>query len=255
MIVRAAAPDGYTRFRLPGADVVALTSAADAVRQAIGDRSLYTYAATHPMRRELRGRGAAYAVPLPDDVTHVVIRHSRHGGLLAPLTGDVFLAPTRAPHELRMALRLASAGVATPELIAYAIYPAGPLLRRSDVATREIAGATDLGALLAVPRTTVELRAILDATAALLRSLEQAKARHPDLNVANVLMEARPDGTYRAVIIDVDRVVFGRPGDRSIGAANLRRLLRSAHKRRAEGALTIGESDLSVLAQRTGYSG
>ena len=254
MIARVAAPAGYTRFRLPGADVVALTSVADTVRQSISDRSLYAYAATHPTRRELRGRGAAYAVPLPDDVTRVVSRHSRHGGLLAPLTGDRFLPPTRAPHELRMALRLAAAGVATPQMIAYAVYPAGPLFRRSDVATREVAGGTDLGTLLAVPRTTGELRAILDVTAALLRALEQAGARHPDLNIANVLIEELADGTYRALVIDVDRVVFGRPGDRTIGAANLRRLLRSAHKRRAEGALTIGDSDLSVLAQRTGYA-
>ena len=92
------APAGYTRFVLSGADVVALGTCADAVRRAIGERSLYAYAATHPARRELRGRGAAYAVPLPDGQTRVVVRHSRHGGLLAPVTGDRFLPPTRAPH-------------------------------------------------------------------------------------------------------------------------------------------------------------
>src|SRR4029434_11188989 len=97
------APAGYTRFVLSGADVVALGACAEAVRRAVGDRSLYDYAATHPGRRALRGRGVAYAVTLPDEETRVVVRHSRHGGLLAPVTGDRFLPPTRAPHELRTA--------------------------------------------------------------------------------------------------------------------------------------------------------
>src|SRR5437868_1582061 len=100
------APAGYTRFMLSGVDVVALGACADAVRRPLGRRPLYDYAATHPARRELRGRGVAYAVTLPDGETRVVVRHSRHGGLLGPVTGDRFLAPTRAPHELETALRL-----------------------------------------------------------------------------------------------------------------------------------------------------
>ena len=143
------APAGYTRFLSNGADVVALGACADAVRRAVGERSLYDYAATHPARRELRGRGIAYAVTLPDGKTRVVVRHSRHGGLLAPLTGDRFLPPTRAPHELNTALRLTGAGVATPEVIAYATYRAGAVFRRSDVATREIVGGRNLGEVLA----------------------------------------------------------------------------------------------------------
>src|SRR3982751_3425654 len=176
-------PAGYTRFRHGGADVVALGTCADAVRRAVDDRSLYAYAAAHPGRRELRGRGAAYAVPLPDGETRVVVRHSRHGGLLAPVTGDRFFPPTRAPNELRTALRLAASGVATPEVIAYATYPAGTLLRRSDVATREVVGGADLGALLATPTPANVRASIWQATAALLRALERAGAQHPDLNV------------------------------------------------------------------------
>ena len=84
------APAGYTRFLQGSADVGALGACAEAVRRAVGARSLYDYAATHPNRRELRGRGVAYAVPLPDGETRVVVRHSRHGGLLAPVTGDRF---------------------------------------------------------------------------------------------------------------------------------------------------------------------
>jgi 3-deoxy-D-manno-octulosonic acid kinase len=247
------APVGYTRFVLSGADVVALGACAEAVRRAVGGRSLYDYAATHPGRRELRGRGVAYAVPLPDDETRVVVRHSRHGGLLAPVTGDRFLAPTRAPHELRTALRLADAGVPTPEVIAYTTYPAGGVFQRSDVATREVVGGSDLAHVLATAGADARVAA-LEATAQLLRALERAGARHPDLNVTNVLIVAADGEPARALVLDVDRVVFGNPGDTRIGDANVRRLVRSARKLRSNGRITVSEAELSHLATAAGHS-
>ena len=247
------APAGYTRFLQGSADVVALGACAEAVRRAVGARSLYDYAATHPNRRELRGRGVAYAVPLPDGETRVVVRHSRHGGLLAPVTGDRFLPPTRAPHELRTALRLAEAHVPTPEVIAYATYPAGAMFRRSDVATREVVGGKDLGDVLARGGDGEARTKALGATAELLRALERAGARHPDLNVTNVLIVATDGLPPRALVLDVDRVVFGERGDVRIGAANVRRLLRSAHKLRANGRITISDEELSHLAADAGH--
>ena len=248
------APAGYTRFSLSGADVVALGSCADAVRQAFDGRSLYAYAATHPARRELRGRGAAYAVPLPDGETRVVVRHSRHGGLLAPVTGDRFIAPTRAPRELQASIRLAESGVATPQVIAYATYPAGGPFRRSDVATREIVGGCDLGAQLSAATRPVDVAPILDATADLLRGLERAGARHPDLNATNVLIVTNDARGYRAVVLDVDRVTFGTPGDERIGVANLRRLLRSLRKLRSHQRIDVSDSELAALATAAGQA-
>jgi len=242
------APAGYTRFALSGADVVALGTCADAVRRAFGNRSLYDYAASHPARRELRGRGAAYAVPLPDGTTRVVVRHSRHGGLLAPVTGDRFLPPTRAPRELDTALRLATAGVPTPEVIAYATYPAGGPFRRSDVATREIVGGRDLSDMLATGKRTGDVTAILDATAELLRALARAGARHPDLNIANVLIVHDGTAGFRALVLDVDRVTFETPHDRRVAEANVGRLLRSARKMRSQGRIAVTDEELAPLA-------
>jgi len=247
------APAGYTRFLQGTADVVALGACAEAVRRAVGARSLYDYAASHPSRRELRGRGVAYAVPLPDGETRVVIRHSRHGGLLAPVTGDRFLPPTRAPHELRTALRLAEAHVPTPEVIAYATYPAGAVFRRSDVATREVAGGKDLADVLARADDGEARSTALVATAGLLRALARAGARHPDLNVTNVLIVVTDGSATRALVLDVDRVVFGQRGDARIGAANVRRLLRSARKLRSNGRITVSEDELSRLATAAGH--
>lgn len=246
----SSAPGGYTRFLVAGAEVVAVTPCAAAVRHALASGSLYTYAATHPARRALRGRAAAYAVPLPDGGTRVVVRHSQHGGLLAPVTGDRFLAPTRAPHELGAALRLAASGVATPEVIAYATYPAGPFLRRSDVATREIVGGQDLARVLATDDRDARTAAFA-AVVVLLRDLERAGARHPDLNAANVLIVPAANSAG-AFVLDVDRVVFAEPGDRRVGAANIGRLLRSLRKLRGLARIVVTDAELDALAVAAG---
>ncbi len=247
MIAPPDIPTGYASFVESGVLVVALGSCAGAVRRAVHDGTLHTYAANHPSRRPLRGRGMAYAVPLPDGLTRVVVRHSRHGGVLAPLTGDRFLYPTRAPEELRTAVRLRAAGVATPEVIAYATYPAGRLIVRCDVATREVEGGLDLAEFLARERSPAEMRSALAAVRDLLDALQRIGARHPDLNIANVLLVNHASAPWQAYVLDVDRVTFGRPGDQSIGDANLQRLLRSARKQRSRGAVTVADADLARL--------
>jgi hypothetical protein len=177
----------------------------------------------------MQGRATAWATTFPNGV-EVVVRHSQHGGLLAPFTGDRFIAPTRAPRELAAALRLAVAGVPTPEVLAYAVYPVVGPFARADVATRLLRG-------LALPEawattTTDDARsALVDALAVLLGALREAGARHPDLNVRNVLVLDGVSGPTAAVL-DVDRVVFGAPGDVVIAQQNLERLLRSMRKAR-----------------------
>lgn len=236
-------PAGYRRFKLGAARVVAMQSLVEVIAEAMGDGTLYAYGQTHPEARKLLGRAVAYAVPLPDG-THVVIRHSRHGGLLAPLTGDRFVGKTRAPFELATALRLAKSGVHTPEIVAYAVYPASVVFRRSDVATREITGGRDLGFVLVGNPSAAAKRAALDATATLVADLTRAGARHPDLNLKNVLLTPDDGPAY---VLDVDRVVFGRTGDPAITAANLRRLAQSAQKWQRLYGADIDAGDLEWL--------
>lgn len=241
-------PEGYERSEIRGAVVVALRGQLDAVRTALESGTLYEFAARHEEARSLAGRGVAYAVPLPNG-ERVVVRHNRHGGLLAPITGDRFFAPTRAPYELAVALRLARNGVPTPAIIAYAVYPAGLLLHRSDVASREVRDAADLGAIL-THWEPAERRAALDATAVLVGTLSACGARHHDLNVKNVLL-ARVPGRQpglTAYVLDVDRVEFGRPGDSRITELNLQRLMRSARKWRELHDARVDESELVRLA-------
>lgn len=205
--------------------------AADVAAAVKASGTLHGWASEQAGRRALHGRGVAWAVALPAG-PRVVVRHNRHGGLLAGLTGDLFVAPTRAPAELATSLRLAAAGVPTPAVVAYVLYPAAPGLRRVDVATLEMADGADLPA--ALERWPAHRTALLAATARLVAQLTRAGARHPDLNVKNVLLTIHGD-TPLAHVLDVDRIVFGAPGDAGVTDANLGRLARSVrrwHERR-----------------------
>jgi 3-deoxy-D-manno-octulosonic acid kinase len=182
--------------------------------------ALYAGAAVSPNRREYRGRGVAYGISMGD--ARVVVRHSRHGGLLAPVTRDLFLPPTRARHEWTIARRLADAGIPTAEVLAYAVYRDGPLFfQKADIVTREIAGACDLAVSPATPDAH-------EAVEALLAAMARTGVVHPDLNAKNILLAPEGDG-LKAYVIDVDRVVFWR---RVHGAdrANRSRLRRSIAK-------------------------
>ena len=246
-----AAPAGYERLVAGDAVAVVRSDGAAALGAVLARGTLYDWAAAHPMRRELAGRAPAYAVPLGEAV-RVVVRHSRHGGLLAPITGDRFLAPTRAPHELRTSLRLREAGVPTPDVVATVVYAAGPLLRTADVATEEVPHARDLSAALAVADATERERAI-EATVALLRRLDAAGARHPDLNLKNVLVAPAND-ELATWVIDVDRVRFAAPGDPAARAANVRRLARSLAKWRDRLAPGAADAAVARLASALGVA-
>lgn len=250
--MRGELPDGYAHQRIGRTELVVRVDAMEPIARVLAaaapsdEAPLAAWAARQPARRELQGRGAVHAVALPDG-RRVVVRHVRHGGLLAGLTGDRFALPTRAPAELRAAVRLAAAGVPTPTVVAYALYPAGPLLRRVDVVTDEIVGGLDLPAALAA--WPAHAAALLDATAALLVLLADAGARHPDLNVKNVLLiPPAPPRPAVAHVLDVDRVRFGGGRD-AVLRANAGRLLRSARKQRAAGRLALADAQLAPVVR------
>jgi hypothetical protein len=220
---------GYERLDTPIATGVVLSDLAQPLRDIVSARTMYAHAASHPERRELSGRGPAYAIPLGS--ARVVVRHVRHGGFLAPLTRDLFLPPTRAPYELAVSHRLRDGGVPTPQVVAYITYPAAMFLRRADVITREIPDATDLGTLLGTASRSASDRAALwETVSELVTALAAAGAYHEDLNVRNILVSAGADGRRTAHAIDVDRVVWGHPGDPALVRTNLERLHRSARK-------------------------
>jgi hypothetical protein len=243
-------PTGYVRLEDPRAEIVVHGSLVDAVRAAldIGGGSLHTWAARHDERRELQGRVAAYAVPLPGGAPRVVVRRSHHGGQLAPVLGDLFFPPTRAPRELTTSLLLAAAGVPTPPVVAYAIGRAGALFRRVDVLTIELPG-NDLGAMLTQATSPAARRELLPPVAALLGALTQAGAWHPDLNVKNVLLVRDESGALHPAVLDIDRVSFVPAGDPNLREANLQRLERSSRKLQTMHGAGFDAGELEELRQ------
>jgi hypothetical protein len=239
-------PAGFVRVAAGRCVAMAREAHADDARRMLAEGSLYEAAARDLGARTLQGRGVAYAVALPVTGTRAVVRHNRHGGLLAPLTRDLFLPPTRAPRELAVATRLGALGVPTPEVLMYGVSAVALLFRRADVVTREIDAGRDLAAFMR-PRTPDDERAAAwAATRELVRTMNDAGVRHHDLNVKNVLLAPGESG-LAAYLLDVDRVTFGAPGSAEIAGANVARLMRSARKWRDERGARFDERELAPL--------
>jgi 3-deoxy-D-manno-octulosonic acid kinase len=160
------------------------------------------------------------------------------------VTGEYFLIPTRAPLELATSLRLAAAGIPTPEVIAYAVYPAAGIFARSDVMTRRLPDGDDFPAAWK-NASRADRNSMLAAVARLLKALAFAGAWHADLNLKNIYV-AGTGSDVTAYLLDVDRVTFPEGSD--IAARNFKRLERSARKWRTRWGLDFDEDSLGQLA-------
>ena len=244
-----AAPPGYTRLVVRDATVVARHDAVAGVEDALKEtRTLHGRASTVPSAKAVQGRATAWGTTLPRGGPAVVVRHARHGGFFAAFTGDRFLWPGRAPWELEASERLRAAGVPTPAVVAYALYPAGPGFCRCDVATARLPEGGDLPMLWADADEAAR-DAMLTATAALVRALGLVNAQHEDLNAKNVYLVREGQG-WRAYALDVDRVRFLPAGDNRAAALNLARLMRSLRKSRTQFGLAVNDEHLRVLERR-----
>jgi len=241
---------GYKRFEVQGARAVAADACAASIRAVLEREELYEFAARQPDAVPLVGRAPVFAVTLPG-CGRIVVRHNMRGGWMAKVSADLFVLPTRGFRELIASLRLRASGVSTPEVIAYVTYPKNFVLRRSDVATREISNGHDLSVVLAKVTDHNHRVMVLDAVVKLLKSLAQAGAHHQDLNLKNVLLTAGEGPGLDAHVLDVDRVQFSSPGSPLVAKANLDRLIRSLRKWRDLHELPYSAEDEEYLRLRS----
>jgi 3-deoxy-D-manno-octulosonic acid kinase len=244
------APAGYERIDIGETLVVARAAAVHGVRLVLGSApTLHEWAAAAPEATGFQGRDTAWGVRLPGGID-VVVRHARRGGVLRTIRGDRYVWPGRAPWELETSLRLQEAGVRTPDVVAYALYPAGPGLCRCDVATKRLPPGSEFPAAWegsdAPTRDTMFV-----AVGELLRDLAAAGAQHADLNAKNLYL-ARDGGRWHAWVLDVDRVRFRTPRDPAVAAQNLARLVRSLRKLRGLKTMGLGDEDLARLTDLAG---
>ena len=241
-------PRGYTRTVDSGAIVVARTEHLDGILTALrSGGTLHRFASQVPSARAMHGREAAYAIPLPGSDIPVVVRHNRHGGALRALTGDLFVSPTRAPMELEICVELRARNVPTPAVVAFAVYPAGMGMARSDIVTEEIPDSQDFGSLLLATEPDGQDRVKgWNAVRRLLKRMASARARHHDLNVKNVLLRRTVDDLFAAYILDVDRVELDCTR-RDAYAGNRARLRRSVEKWRDTRGAKISGAEIEAL--------
>lgn len=251
MTVLSAVPNIRT-YPIGDGDVTAIGSAATALADIVTQHgSLYQWASALPQPRALRGRAPVYVAQLPATSDTVVIRHAWHGGLLAPLTGDRFRMPTRAPRELASSYALRAQGIPTSEVLGFARYAAGFGCRTVDVVSRFIPDAVDLGIVAAGLVPDIQLPAALDSTIALLVTLAAHGVVHPDLNVKNVLLRRTPSQSLEAMMIDVDVVLWDTArSPRAVMQANVARLTRSMRKWRSHVGCSVSDQQLTAFEQR-----
>ncbi len=242
---------GVEMRSLPTADITGMHDVVDTLARIVVDHgTLYDWAAERPQPRALRGRAPVFVATLPDRDETVVVRHSWHGGLLAPITSDLFRAPTRAPMEMLRSHMLQRVGIPTSDVIGFARYSALPGFYRVDVVTRFIPDAYDLGMVAAGLAPQIERDDALAATKALLVKLAAHGVSHPDLNVKNVLLRQDKRGAVEAIVIDVDVVQWNptRPPIETM-RANTARLIRSMRKWRTHFGCDVAETRMQAFEQ------
>lgn len=175
-------------------------------------RTLREVAAAHPGAREMKGRGPVWVVT--EGGMDLVVRPYLRGGLVAaPLLVDRYLRVglDRPVAEAVVSQELVRRAIPTPEVVAGAVYPAGPFYR-ADLVTVYIPRSRDLATVLFVPPLApapIRLRALQEA-GRLVARLAAGGVNHPDLNARNILLVPEKGG-LNALLLDLDRCRVGEP--------------------------------------------
>lgn len=178
-----------------------------------------------PASREgVRGGRATHPVVTLPTGERAVVRRFLRGGIVRHFNRDRYFHGHRGWDELHALELAAAAGVRVPRPLA-AVERRGLVGYRASLATRWIAGATDLDAWLRDAREPERCEAMTEVGRQIAR-MHDAGIAHPDLNLRNVLVA--PDGVY---LLDFDRVKLGgAPVGEPRRRRDLLRLRRSAVK-------------------------
>lgn len=253
-------PPGYVVEQVRGNRVIALVSELDSVHRALRSASsLYEWAAGHPSARSHLGRGAAYQVST--DGSDWLVRRYRRGGLVARLLSDRYAAvgAPRPLRELRASEAARGRGVPTPQVLAAAIYDAGPFYR-ADLVTSFVPDSRELAEVSfgAARIDGDRLAQAWHAAGTLLRLTFAAGIDHADLNLRNILLTRLDDAAPQAWLLDLDRATAGNgPVGRRGRLRMLNRLHRSRRKLEAQSGLALAPAALESFAaglagERTG---
>ena len=193
------------------------------------------------------GRGGTVTVRVAGE--RFVVRAGRRGGLPGRLVTSMYWGRhPRVFEELDATLTLRNSGAPIVDACAAGVEWLAPWVYRSWLVTRWVANSSTLWEWLQQPHPDAERRAVLHRVGVAVHALHQAGARHPDLNLNNILVQHDAE-EMRVWLLDLDgvrrawRVVEGR-GD-------LARLRRSARKLDPSAAI-LSDADLQMIDE--GYA-
>ena len=191
------------------------------------------------------GRGATWALRVADTPA-AMLRWYRRGGLPSRIAREAFVRRglPRPLRELIVTEEARARGIPVPEVLAARVDRLGYRRYRGAIVTAEIEDGTALSTLLGRV-AEAEQRALLEATARVIRRMHDRGLAHPDLNAGNVLLCRRGDG-IEGWIIDLDRARL-LP---SVSARHRRRALRRLERSLARvGGVTVA----AVAAMQVAY--
>jgi 3-deoxy-D-manno-octulosonic acid kinase len=256
-VTEATLPVGYRAAPHSAGDAFACEAAIDWLDAVLDEGpSVYAWAARKQVTVSLAGRGPVYVVTAPvagpDGRQRWAVRHYRRGGAVGHVVRDWYwgVGRTRPLRELAASLRARDRGVRTPAVVAGVVYRV-PGFYRADLVTELVPGARSLVRELfeGAPErgrppadTATAVRALVRA-GRMVRSLEQARLLHSDLNAGNVLL----DDAGQAWVIDLDRCRAPTHRDRASGPAMLSRLERSLRKLGTAYGRPLSETEWEAL--------
>lgn len=219
------------------------------VRGALGRGEGLYEAATRDAATTLHGRGPVPVVATPRG-SWVVRRYRRGGRVAAPLLGDRYLrlGIARPVREARASDEARRRGLATPRVLAGAVYPAGAFYR-ADLVTEFVPDAVELARLLFTEeRDPAEREEALAGVGRLIARAAAVGVEHRDLNARNVLIERHAGGTL-PLLLDLDRCRVC-PAGTSVRPDTMRaRLERSLRKHERASGRPLAAAEWAALAR------
>jgi 3-deoxy-D-manno-octulosonic acid kinase len=209
--------------------------------------------AGYPRRPLGAGRGGAAVVRANGH--EVAVRHARRGGLPARFLRDLYFGASPRPfREVHVTETLRARGAPVVEAFGAVASWVVPGVYRGWLATAYVPESCTLWEWAQREPNTAEREEVLRAAGAAVRQLHACGARHPDLNLNNVLVLARDSSAEaRVLLIDFDRARLRRPSLRG-AYADLLRLRRSARKLDPAGNV-VTDADLRLLEEAYHASG
>jgi len=237
-------PDGFEQVRAPGIVMLVQSEAREWLAPLL-------LAGAHDLdaldTRPLAG-GRGGAMQLQVNAHDVVLRSCRRGGFPARILRDTYFGCRPRPfRELAALNTLRRRGVPVVEALGACVRWVLPGCYRGWVATRYVPGATSVWDWATGTPGAWDRRTVWRAVGRAVRQLHEAGARHPDLNLRNVLLSPGPNAPT-VWLLDLDQPwLSGGFGPH----ADLARLERSARKLDSGGQWVTRE-DLTEL--RAGYA-